>query len=147
MPSAAIRTTWARCTKRWGWLLAFAQDCRVARSSGDKTTAGARLLMGKSIRERAQYVKLFMTHYTSLYDDLPPIDQRRFVPERHLQAHALCCFDDGLDRRLYDSAARQFHKDEIADFIVTHLSDAQMGVLFDVPETFREHKLYSPYLS
>src|ERR1700687_2118388 len=66
MPSAANRTTWARCTKRCGWLLAFAQDCRVTRSSGDKATKGARLLMGKIIRERVKYVKLFMTHYTSL---------------------------------------------------------------------------------
>jgi hypothetical protein len=31
--------------------------------------------------------------------------------------------------------------------LVTHLSDAQMGVFFDVPETVREHKLYSRYLS
>src|ERR1700694_384254 len=66
MPSAANRRTWARCTKRCGWLLAFAQDCRVTRSSGDKATKGARLLMGKIIRERVKYVKLFMTHYTSL---------------------------------------------------------------------------------
>src|ERR1700687_425980 len=67
MPSAANRTTWARCTKRCGWLLAFAQDCRVTRSSGDKATKGARLLMGKIIRERVKYVKLFMTHYTRTF--------------------------------------------------------------------------------
>lgn len=64
VPSAASRTTRARCAKRCGWLLAFAQDCRVARSWRDKTTKGARLLMGKSVWKEGLYVAIYMTHYT-----------------------------------------------------------------------------------
>jgi hypothetical protein len=39
----------------------------VARSSGDKTTKGARLLIEKSIREEDLYVNIYMTHYTRLF--------------------------------------------------------------------------------
>jgi len=38
-----------------------------------------------------------------------------------LQAHTFRRFDDGLDRRLYDSAARQFNLQVVADFVFAHV--------------------------
>jgi hypothetical protein len=37
------------------------------------------------------------------------LDQGRFLSECHLQTHTIRHFNDGLDCRLHDSAARQFH--------------------------------------
>jgi hypothetical protein len=37
-----------------------------------------------------------------------------------LKPDALCRFDDGLDRRLNDSASRQFHLHVVADFVFGH---------------------------
>jgi hypothetical protein len=35
----------------------------------------------------------------------------------------VCCFDDGFDRGLHDSAGRQFHQDVVADFVFEHCCD------------------------
>ena len=44
------------------------------------------------------------------------------ISERELQPHALCRFENGLDRRFDDdSAARKFHLQVIADFVFAHL--------------------------
>lgn len=48
------------------------------------------------------------------------LDQGRFVPDGNLQAHAFCRIHDGLDCRLHDSAARQFHPQVVADFVFGH---------------------------
>jgi hypothetical protein len=44
---------------------------------------------------------------TTLFNNLPQINQGRFLTVRHLQSSF--AFHDGLDRRLHDSAAPQFH--------------------------------------
>ena len=66
---------------------------------------------------------------TNLCDDLPQIDPRRFIPKRYLQAHAIRFFENGLDRRLNDSAAREFDQHTVADVVFRH----GCGILHPMP--------------
>ena len=45
------------------------------------------------------------------------LDQGRFISEWHLQTHTTRRFNDGLDCRLDDSAARQLHQQVVADLV------------------------------
>lgn len=86
----------------------------------------------------------------TLFNNLPQINQRRLLPERHLQAHTLCRFDDGLDLHFRDSAPAQFNEHAVTDSMFGHgcgiLYHAMLGILSTqtVPPVTEEQVWWRP---